>query len=114
MAGPRAAAKTKKRAARNGAKWNLGDLLHDPTRDLDLLRKEMDGQVRRFEEFRERLSPDIPPDTFLEALRLADAIARTTSKLGAYAYLWFSENTDRKSTRLNSSHIQKSRMPSSA
>ncbi len=99
MAGPRAAAKTKKRAARNGAKWNLGDLLHDPTRDLDLLRKEMDGQVRRFEEFRERLSPDIPPDTFLEALRLADAIARTTSKLGAYAYLWFSENTKDQQAR---------------
>lgn len=91
MAGPRAAAK--RRTARTGAGWNLGDLLRDPLRDLELLRKEVDGQVQRFEAFRERLSPDIPSDTFLEALRLADTIARTTSKLGAYAYLWFSENT---------------------
>ena len=40
------------------------------------------------------------------------------------AFIWFAKtkiqsmvidaNTDRKSTRLNSSHIQKSRMPSSA
>ena len=28
--------------------------------------------------------------------------------------LWLAESADRKSTRLNSSHIQKSRMPSSA
>ena len=91
MARRRAAAK--RRPARDGARWNLGDLLRDPLGDLELLRKEVDGQVRRFEECRGRLSPDIPPDTFLEALRLADTIARTTSRLGAYAYLWFSENT---------------------
>ncbi|MEK6604554.1 MAG: oligoendopeptidase F, partial [Nitrospirota bacterium] len=80
-------------------KWNLKDLLSDPARDLEGLRKEVDGQVRRFEEFRERLSPDIPSDTFLEALRLADTIARTTSRLGAYAYLWFSENTKDQQAR---------------
>jgi oligoendopeptidase F len=91
MAGPRAAAK--RRTARTGASWNLGDLLRDPLRDLELLRKEVDEQVRRFEALRERLSPDLPAGTFLEALRLADTIARTTSRLGAYAYLWFSENT---------------------
>ncbi len=73
--------------------WNLRDLLDAPARDLARLRTELDGQVRRFEAFRERLSPDIPSDTFLEALCLADTIARTTSRLGAYAYLWFSENT---------------------
>ena len=33
---------------------------------------------------------------------------------GAAAYLARQYKTDRKSTRLNSSHIQKSRMPSSA
>lgn len=73
--------------------WNLRDLLHDPARDLVRLRKELDSQVQRFEAFRERLSPTITSGTVLEALRLADTIARTTSRLGAYAYLWFSENT---------------------
>lgn len=73
--------------------WNLRDLLDDPIRGLEVLRTEADGQVRRFEKFRERLSPEIPAETFLSALRLADTIARTTRRLGAYAYLWFSENT---------------------
>ena len=31
-----------------------------------------------------------------------------------YAAVWITRTADRKSTRLNSSHIQKSRMPSSA
>jgi len=73
--------------------WNLRDLLADPARDLARLRKELDGQVRQFETFRDRLLPDTTPDALLEALRLAETIARTTSRLGAYAYLWFSENT---------------------
>jgi len=89
----------KRRPARPGANWHLGDLLRNPLRDLERLRKEVDGQVRRFEEFRGRLSPEIPSDTFLEALRLADTIARTTSRLGAYAYLWFSENTKDQQAR---------------
>lgn len=81
------------------AAWNLKDLLSDPLRDLERLRKEADGQVRRFEEFRERLSPEIPSEAFLEALRLAETIARTTSRLGAYAYLWFSEDTKHQRAR---------------
>ena len=97
MAGPPAAAK--RRSPRSSANWNLGDLLRDPLRDLELLRKEVDGRVRRFEEFRERLSPEIPPETFLEILRLAETIARTTRRLGAYAYLWFSENTKDQQAR---------------
>lgn len=79
--------------------WNLRDLLNDPARDLVRLRKELDGQVQRFEAFRERLSPAITSGTVLEALRLADTIARTTSRLGAYAYLWFSENTKDQAAR---------------
>src|SRR2546429_4749689 len=67
--------------------WNLQDLLREPARDRDLLRQELEEQVRRFEGFRDRLSPDIPAETFLDALKLAEAITRTTSRLGAYAYL---------------------------
>ena len=88
-----------KRPGPTSASWNLKDLLPDPARDLERLRKEVDDQAGRFEEFRGRLSPDIPADTFLEALRLADTIARTTSRLGAYAYLWFSENTKDQQAR---------------
>ena len=50
MASRHAAAK--RRPTGPGANWHLGDLLRDPARDLECLRKEVDGQVRRFEEFR--------------------------------------------------------------
>ena len=49
--------------------------------------------------------------SYVEALFLSESIARLVlaSVLGALVGV-----EDRKSTRLNSSHIQKSRMPSSA
>jgi len=80
--------------------WDLHDLLREPARDRDRLRQELEEQVRRFEGFRDRLSPDIPAETFLDAMKLAEAIARTTSILGAYAYLWFSENTKNQKARV--------------
>ena len=40
--------------------------------------------------------------------------ARIADRFGLPVYLYARAATDRKSTRLNSSHIQKSRMPSSA
>ncbi|HEX9284056.1 MAG TPA: M3 family oligoendopeptidase [Nitrospirales bacterium] len=79
--------------------WNLRNLLHDPVRDFDVLRKEVEDQIQRFEGFRGRLSAEMPAETFLEALRLAETIARAASKLGAYAYLWFSENTKEQRAR---------------
>src|SRR5438309_164322 len=86
-------------AARPAEIWNLQDLLRDPAHDLDVLRQELEEQVRRFEGFRDRLAPEIPAETFLDALKLAEAITRTMSRLGAYAYLWFSENTKNQKAR---------------
>ena len=44
--------------------------------------------------------------------QVADFCKNLDDKLPAYSFIPLA--TDRKSTRLNSSHIQKSRMPSSA
>src|SRR5437899_8120114 len=86
--------------------WNLRDLLRDPAHDLDVLRQELEEQIRRFEGFRDRLAPEIPADTFLDALKLADEITRTTSRLGAYAYLWFCENTKNQKARAFKSAVE--------
>ncbi|TLY23200.1 MAG: M3 family oligoendopeptidase [Nitrospirae bacterium] len=87
-------------ATRPAEIWNLQDLLRDPARDLDVLQQELEEQVRCFEGFRGRLAAEIPTETFLNALKLAEAITRTTSRLGAYAYLWFSENTKNQKARV--------------
>ena len=47
-------------------------------------------------------------------LTLATACDEPKQKPAGWWKGMFKANTDRKSTRLNSSHIQKSRMPSSA
>lgn len=81
------------------APWNLKDLLEDPDRDFAALTKELDAQVERFEDMRDLLSPDLPMDRFLEALQLAESIIRTMNRLGAYAYLWFSQDTKHQRAR---------------
>ena len=47
------------------------------------------------------------------AARRVDRLEKLAAELGENV-LWAATDVDRKSTRLNSSHIQKSRMPSSA
>ena len=57
---------------------------------------------------------EVNADLGLLDRRLADAIARAAQEVADGAFDDEFPLEDRKSTRLNSSHIQKSRMPSSA
>ncbi len=74
-------------------RWDLSHLLNDPLADFERLSKELDELVSRFESWRTRLVPEMTSQAFQEVLRLAEEIATGSSKLGAYAYLWFSEDT---------------------
>jgi len=55
-------------------------------------------------------NPSSPPDSAQTISQLGETIAQTAESHRILAQ----EMTDRKSTRLNSSHSRKSRMPSSA
>ena len=79
--------------------WNLTDLLKDPERDFSALTTELEVQVARFETVRKALLPELPAEILLDSLRLAETITRTMNRLGAYAYLWFSENTKHQAAR---------------
>jgi oligoendopeptidase F len=74
-------------------RWELSALLENPQDNFDPLLKRMDGLVSQFEGVRSRLTPDIAIESFLDILVLNEEIAQQSAKLGAYAYLWFSENT---------------------
>jgi oligoendopeptidase F len=80
-------------------RWDLSQLLRNPLEEVDTLTKELEGQVSRFEGYRERLAPELSCETFLELLSLTDRIATDSSKLSAYAYLWFSEDTKHMQAR---------------
>src|SRR2546428_5212452 len=79
--------------------WDLRDLLADPEKGYATLTKEIDARARRFEELREILKPDLSLEQFMDALGQAESIARLMQRLGAYAYLWFSENTKHQAAR---------------
>jgi oligoendopeptidase F len=74
-------------------RWDLSRLLRDPVAQFEDHIGDLDKQVGRFESWRTCLAPSMPEHEFLDMLQLSEEIAKGSSTLGAYAYLWFSENT---------------------
>jgi oligoendopeptidase F len=75
-------------------RWNLDDLFPalDST-EIEEAIKDLEAQVASFEEFRDRLSADMGTETLIEALDKYDLMSRLISRLGSYAYLKFTEDT---------------------
>lgn len=74
-------------------RWDLSTLLREPVVHFESFLGDLNKEVSRFEAWRTSLSPSMPADQFMEMLQLNETIVRQCSALGAYAYLWFSENT---------------------
>ncbi len=75
-------------------RWSLTDLLADPYEEtLEAMLRDLETMVGQFEAAREHLTDDVPQSDFLEILRLNEAIADLTHRMGAYAQLWFYSDT---------------------
>jgi oligoendopeptidase F len=74
--------------------WTLGALLaaHEGP-ELEGTLAGLEEQVTEFEGLREQLSPRMMSEAFLELMALAESISTTMTRLGAYAQLWFAEDT---------------------
>jgi oligoendopeptidase F len=86
-------------------RWDLSDLLKDPTASEELFRS-LEHQVSQFEALREQLQPGLSTQSFLDALRMSEDIAVSSSKVGGYAYLWFSQNTKDQAARAFRSKVE--------
>jgi oligoendopeptidase F len=78
--------------------WNLSDLF--PAHESPEMKAgfdELDGKVVAFEAMRPGLSPDMPVDAFLELIHLLEAISRLAHRIGSFASLRFSANTQDQS-----------------
>ena len=76
------------------AHWNLHDLLPKPVeQSLDLKLTELESVVKYLETNRERLSLDILDSDFLNILGSYEKLRQISQVLGAYAYLFVSEDT---------------------
>ncbi len=76
------------------ARWSLKDLLAAPDGpELDGYLTRLEETVKSIEAARPRLSPDMPEGEFLAILRAYETMATIANRLGGYAFLWFSEDT---------------------
>ncbi len=92
-------------------RWNLKDLLRHPDKDLETLSRTLDDHVRSLERLRNRLSSTLTPRTFLKGLQLQETIASESSRLMAYAQLWFAQNTQNQHARAFETQVRKHLLP---
>lgn len=74
-------------------RWDLTDLVKEPVRQLESHLATIDAQVTQIEAARDGLSPSLSESDFAAILRLSESVAQNAGRLGAYAYLWFSQDT---------------------
>ncbi|NPA31661.1 MAG: M3 family oligoendopeptidase [Chloroflexi bacterium] len=72
--------------------WSLQDLFPSDQAWEEAL-KELDAKVAAFEAHREELRADIPPETFVAWLQELEELHELAARIGSYAHLRFSENT---------------------
>jgi oligoendopeptidase F len=87
-------------------RWNLTHLVKDPVQQLEQHLSHLDAQVAQFEAVRPRLLPTMSSPDFQSILKLSESIAHGSSRLGAYAYLWFSEDTKDSTARSFKTHVE--------
>lgn len=74
-------------------RWDLTQLVKDPAVGIDSLLADLEATVAKIEAARPTLSASMSSRDLLGLLRLSEDIAQGSSRLSAYAYLRFSENT---------------------
>ncbi len=86
--------------------WNLKDLLRNPTKDSRRIEKELESRIAAFEGQRNRLTSKISHQTFQHVLKQVEGITEQMNILGAYAFLWFAENTKNQTARAFEHQVQ--------
>lgn len=91
--------------------WNLKDLLRNPDKDLESRTQTLNDHVRSLENLRHRLSSTLTPRLFLKGLHLQEMIVTESSRLTAYAQLWFAQNTQGQRARAFETQVRKHLLP---
>ncbi len=79
--------------------WNLKDLLHNTKKDSLRIENELERHIAALEKQRGHLTSLISPHTFQRVLKQVENIVEQMNTLGAYAFLWFAENTKNQDAR---------------
>lgn len=87
-------------------RWDLTHLVKNPVQQLEQHLSELDAQVAQIESARPRLTSTMASQDFQSILKVSESIAQGSSRLGAFSYLWFSENTKDAKARSFKSHVE--------
>lgn len=88
-------------------RWQLDELLPAPgTPALEQWLAELETALQAFEARRPALSPEMGEADFLDLLHAYERLTDAGSRLNAYAYLWFSEDTHHQSALAFRAKIQ--------
>lgn len=87
-------------------RWDLSDLVKKPPIDVERSLVELGKLVGQVESARPQLQATMSSSDFLAILRLTESIAEISNRLGAFAYLWFSENTKEAKSRSLKSRVE--------
>lgn len=88
--------------------WDLTDLFPAlGAAEIETSLEELESQVSQFESFREKLREDLDAALFFEMLQGYEAIVRRLSRLGGFASLKFSEDTQDQQAQTFRARIQK-------
>jgi oligoendopeptidase F len=89
-------------------RWSLRDLLPATAGpQFDQILVDLEGAVSKLEASRDQLSPDIPEQDFARLMGLLETIAALSARLGAYAYLWYTEDTQHQDALAFRGRMQK-------
>ncbi|OQW35472.1 MAG: oligoendopeptidase F [Nitrospira sp. SG-bin1] len=87
-------------------RWDLTHLVKNPTKDLARYLEALDTRVAQVESARPQLQATMAASDFLSILRRTETIAESCARLGAFAYLWFSEDTTNTNARSFKSQVE--------
>ena len=88
-------------------KWTLDDLFtaHD-SEGMKEAFKTLETQVEKLETYRERLNPNMDVEEFMSLIEEEEANTRLASRVGQYAGLWFSEDTQNQAAQTFQAKVQ--------
>lgn len=89
-------------------RWSLADLLPSTTGpEFDQVLADLEAAVTAIESRRDQLGPDLAEAEFLRIMALVEQIAILSSRLGAYSYLWYAEDTQHQAALAFRGRVEK-------
>ena len=85
---------TKEKTLLEPGRWSLDDLYPSgDSKEMQAAFQELESKVAAFEKYRSDLSEAIPFEKFMAVITDLEAISKLLQRIGGYAELWFTEDT---------------------